>query len=59
MTEKQARELAKMDRYYSARCIHGQWHVWDAQSDTCVEFDNVWSPCVTAIGTDHDGVEFD
>jgi hypothetical protein len=39
MTEQLARQLAKMDRNYSARCIRGQWLVWDAKSDHRVEFD--------------------
>jgi hypothetical protein len=39
MTEEQARSLAEMNQSYSARCLRGIWGVWDAVSDTWVEFD--------------------
>lgn len=41
MTEQQARELAKRDRWYVARCIRGEWCVWCLKADHEVEFEDV------------------
>jgi len=41
MTEQQARKLAKRDRYYFARKLHGKWVVWDSVSNHVVEFDRL------------------
>ena len=41
MTEYQARELAKLDRYYRAKqARNGTWGVWDDKADHWVEFDH-------------------
>ena len=40
LTEQQARELAKQDRYYSARCRRGEWFVWCAIANHEVMFEH-------------------
>jgi hypothetical protein len=39
LTRELANKLAEHDQNYYARCIRGNWCVWDEVSDHAVEFD--------------------
>lgn len=42
MTKEIAERLARLESHYTARCIRGQWVVWNVRSDHVVEFaDNI------------------